>query len=398
MQNVHLTKPYHFVAPRSGTLIPEIMRYLLPTYLRKVWGIEKVDCLGVEKLQNSLAEGAGVMLAPNHCRPCDPMVMGSLASAAGCYLYILASAHLFYESRFQSWLLPRIGAFSIFREGLDRAALEKATQILVEGERPLVLFPEGVVSRSNDRLNPLMDGAQIMLRGAAKQRAEIGRQAPVVLHPIAIRYFFGGDVEGAVKPTLDELEKRLTWIPRKGESSEDRARLLGSALLGLKEIEHFGSVQVGEIPERIERLVSSTLDPVETHWLKSPQKGSVIARVKRLRTAILPEIVKGELSESEKEERWRHLEIIYNAQQMSFYPTNYLTQGAPPEHLLETIERFEEDITDVARIYSPLRAIIQVGDPLVVSTEKEKGNPLMQRVEDSLSRMIEELKSKRPGD
>ena len=398
MQNVHLTKPYHFVAPRSGTLIPEIMRYLLPTYLRKVWGIEKVDCLGVEKLQNSLAEGAGVMLAPNHCRPCDPMVMGSLASAAGCYLYILASAHLFYESRFQSWLLPRIGAFSIFREGLDRAALEKATQILVEGERPLVLFPEGVVSRSNDRLNPLMDGAQIMLRGAAKQRAEIGRQAPVVLHPIAIRYFFGGDVEGAVKPTLDELEKRLTWIPRKGKSSEDRARLLGSALLGLKEIEHFGSVQVGEIPERIERLVSSTLDPVETHWLKSPQKGSVIARVKRLRTAILPEIVKGELSESEKEERWRHLEIIYNAQQMSFYPANYLTQGAPPEHLLETIERFEEDITDVARIYSPLRAIIQVGDPLVVSTEKEKGNPLMQRVEDSLSRMIEELKSKRPGD
>lgn len=398
MQNVHLTKPYHFVAPRSGTLIPEIMRYLLPTYLRKVWGIEKVDCLGVEKLQNSLAEGAGVMLAPNHCRPCDPMVMGSLASAAGCYLYILASAHLFYESRFQSWLLPRIGAFSIFREGLDRAALEKATQILVEGERPLVLFPEGVVSRSNDRLNPLMDGAQIMLRGAAKQRAEIGRQAPVVLHPIAIRYFFGGDVEGAVKPTLDELEKRLTWIPRKGKSSEDRARLLGSALLGLKEIEHFGSVQVGEIPERIERLVSSTLDPVETHWLKSPQKGSVIARVKRLRTAILPEIVKGELSESEKEERWRHLEIIYNAQQMSFYPANYLTPGAPPEHLLETIERFEEDITDVARIYSPLRAIIQVGDPLVVSTEKEKGNPLMQRVEDSLSRMIEELKSKRPGD
>lgn len=389
MQDIHLTSPYRFVPPKHGTLIPEIMRFLLPTYLNRVWGLENVEVVGAEKLQSSLHHGCGVMIAPNHCRPCDPMVIGALASAAGCYLYIMASAHLFYTSRFQRWLLPRVGAFSIFREGMDRTALETATQILVDGARPLVIFPEGVVSRTNDRLNPLMEGAQIMLRSAAKKRVEAGRKAPVVVHPVALRYFFHGNLSQALQPTLDDLEKRLTWLPQSAMSPEERVRKLGLALLSLKEIEQFGRSQEGAIAERVEKLVCSSLDPIETEWLKTPQKGSVIARVKKLRAAILPDLVKGELSESEKEHRWRQLTTIYYAQQMSFYPANYLGPDAPQEHLLETVERFEEDITDVARIYRPMSVRIQVGDALEVSPEKEKGVSVVQKIEDEILRMLQ---------
>jgi hypothetical protein len=44
------------------------------------------------------------MLAPNHCRPCDPMVLGLLAEEARAHLYIMASWHLFMQNRFQAWL------------------------------------------------------------------------------------------------------------------------------------------------------------------------------------------------------------------------------------------------------------------------------------------------------
>jgi hypothetical protein len=103
--------------------------------------------------------------------------------------------------------------FSVYREGMDRDALKCAIQILVRARRPLVLFPEGVISRSNDRLNHLMDGTAFITRNAAKQR--IGpSEGKVVLHPAAIRYLFLGDVSRTLEPVLDEIERRLSWRSR----------------------------------------------------------------------------------------------------------------------------------------------------------------------------------------
>ena len=96
-----------------------------------------------------------------------------------------------------AWLLQRVGVFSVYREGMDREALKCAIQILADAQRPLVLFPEGVISRSNDRLNHLMDGTVFIARNAAKQRAEQTPPGKVVVHPMAIRYFFLGDLEPA---------------------------------------------------------------------------------------------------------------------------------------------------------------------------------------------------------
>lgn len=87
-----------------------------------------------------------------------------------------------------------MGVFSVYREGMDRESLRCATQILAEGRRPLVLFPEGVISRTNDRLNNMMEGTVLVARSAAKQRAGLNPPGQVVIHPVAIRYFFDGDV------------------------------------------------------------------------------------------------------------------------------------------------------------------------------------------------------------
>ena len=190
MQNIVIAKPYRFVPPRFSPFWARIIQWYLPTYLRKSFGITSWECVGAERLLASLNAGSGVLLASNHCRPCDPMVLGLLAREVARPFHVMASWHLFMQNRVQSFLLPRIGGFSVYREGLDRESLKCATRILAEAQFPLTIFPEGFVTRNNDRLLHLMDGVAFLARSAAKQRAASPQPGKVVVHPVFVRYFF----------------------------------------------------------------------------------------------------------------------------------------------------------------------------------------------------------------
>ena len=391
MQNVVIAKPYRFVAPHRGKLWWRLFRPLLPLYLRRSHGIVGVECRGVERLRASLDAGHGIMLAPNHCRPPDPMVLGALSYQVGRPLYVIASWHLFMQNAFQTFLLPRLGVFSIYREGGDREALKTAMQLTAGAERPLVIFPEGVISRHNDKLNNLMEGTALMARGAAKQRATARPPGQVVVHPVAIRYFFDGDVRATVEPVLRDIERRLSWRPHDHLPVEERIAKIGGALLALKEIEHFGSAQSGGLPERLEKLIDRLLVPLEAEWLKGRREKEIVARVKLLRIAMVPDMAGGALAEAELQRRWRQLADIYLAQQLAFYPPGYLADHPTPERLLETVERFEEDLTDTARVHSPVRAVIEVGEAIEVSPERTRGaegDPLMSAVREQLEKML----------
>ena len=388
MQNIIVARPYKFVPPHRGDFWPVIFRPFLPKYLRS-FGITKIEARGVERLKASIAAGHGIMLAPNHCRPCDPFVVASLGVEAGRFVHIMASWHLFVESRLQSFLLPRLGVFSIYREGLDREALKCAIQILADAQRPLVVFPEGVISRHNDKLNNLMEGTALMARSAAKQRAQNGGK--VVVHPVAIRYFFEGDLDAAVKPVLAEIETRLAWQPAGKLPLVDRILKIGGGLLTLKEVEYFGEGQSGDYATRIARLIDHVLDPPEKEWLKGRKETDIVQRVKLLRIAILPGMVAEKLDEAETERRWRQLADIYLAQQLALYPAGYFSPEPTPERILETVERFEEDLTDKVRTHSPFRVIIEAGDAIEVSPERQRGgdgDPLMNTIRECLDTML----------
>lgn len=391
MQQVVIAEPYRFVPPHTGLFWPRVFGLFLPGYLRKNHGVVRVETKGVERLRASQQAGHGILLAPNHCRPCDPFVLGMLSLATGRPFHIMASWHLFKQSRFQSWMLPRMGVFSLYREGLDREALKCAVAILAAARRPLIVFPEGVISRHNDRLNHLMDGTAMMARSAAKQRAAATPPGTVVVHPVAIRYVFDGDVPVAIAPVLTDIEKRLAWQPQQGLAPIDRILKVGSALLALKEIEFFGEPQRGELADRVRRLVDRMLAPLEDEWLKGRHEPDVVARVKLLRIAIVPDLVAGELPEAEKQRRWRQLEVIYLAQQIAFYPAGYFTPAPTPERLLEVVEKFEEDLTDTCRVNAPFTARVEVGEAIEVSPERTRGgdgDPLMNGIRASLETML----------
>jgi 1-acyl-sn-glycerol-3-phosphate acyltransferase len=393
MQNIVIDKPYVPVPPYRGRWWPKVLSPTVAWFLNRKFGITRTDIVGQEHLQASLDAGHGILLTPNHVRDCDPVVVGMLCPTMKIAIYLMASWHVFHGGRVLSYILRRAGGFSIYREGLDRGAVNTAIDILENAERPLVIFPEGVVSRANDRLNALMDGTALIARTAAKRREKQTPAGKVVVHPIGIRYYFHGHLAGALEPVLDEIESRLTWRVQRGRSLAERINKVGAGLLALKEIEYFGQPQSGTVGERIARLIDRVLGPVEAEWAEGKNDGTVVTRVKRIRTAILPDLVKGDITEDERRRRWGQLADVYLAQQLSNYPPDYIRSNPTPERLLETVERFEEDLTDKARIHRPMTARLTIGPAIEVPTGRERGgnggDPLMQKIESELRRLLQ---------
>lgn len=138
MQDIIIEKPYQFVPPHRGNWLPwSILKLgLVKRYLKKAEGVVSVRLHGIDHLKESKRRGHGILLAPNHCRYADPLVMSYVAEEAQTLFYAMASWHLFEQSRFQRWAISTMGAFSVYREGLDRQSLDLAVEILSGTDAP----------------------------------------------------------------------------------------------------------------------------------------------------------------------------------------------------------------------------------------------------------------------
>lgn len=391
-------EPYEFVPPVDSDWWCWLIRtFKLRSFLAKEYRVESVEVRGVERLKASFAEDRGVILAANHSRLADPMVMGELTTAVGRNLFAMASWHLFKEGALQRFLIRRIGAFSVYREGNDRQAVSQAINILVENKRPLLIFPEGAVSRHCDKLMEFMDGPGFIARQATKRREKEGKN-PVVIHPIAIRYAFDGDAERAITPDLEELEKSFSWQPQTHLSTKQRLRKIGETLLTLKEAEYLGAAAEGDPHERATSLIAQVLRRIEEKWKLTngdddPGYANVVSRVKRIRTVILPDLIEKKVTPEDRDDRWRDLAACYYVQQIAHYPKGYLTgENDLPERVLETVERMIEDYQDRASYHGPLHCTIEIGEPVEVGATRDRkadGDPAMKLVAERIQAMLD---------
>ncbi|OUU24944.1 MAG: hypothetical protein CBC13_02790 [Planctomycetia bacterium TMED53] len=390
MSRVVIDQSYEFVAPHRGGFLPRVLgQLLLPRTLNRSFGIKSAHVQGQEKIREAKNAGHGILVTPNHPHPADPLTLFHLSRATDSLFYVMASWHLFMEGALQRFLIRSMGAFSIYREGIDRSSLQFAMEVLESGDRPLVIFPEGAVTRTNDLLSPLMDGVATIARGAARKRAKADG-GKVLLFPLALRYQLETPVEEAIEPALQEMEERLSWNPQTQLPMLERVRKVARALLSLKEIEFLGEVQSGDLFERSSRLIDHLIHPLEKEWLSGPQDGDIVRRGKDLRSAILKGMVSGDIDDEERDRRWKQFRSLELAQKISLYPRGYLSEDAPPDRFLETVERLEEDFTGKARRYSPRSVTLTVCDPLEVSAEKQPDDSpsLMDQLESQLEEAL----------
>ncbi|MBL8854060.1 MAG: 1-acyl-sn-glycerol-3-phosphate acyltransferase [Planctomycetaceae bacterium] len=396
MQKVFIDKPYSYVPPIRSEFMAKSLRWsgLFRRQLAKQHGVIDWECRNLDHLRESLKAGHGTMLTPNHPRTADPLVMSFVAQETPCLFYIMASWHLFHQGTLMRWILRTAGAFSVHREGLDRQAIDEAVNVLVEAKRPLLIFPEGTTSRTNDRLMALMEGPAFIARTAAKRRQEQGK---VVVHPVAIRYLYQGNVEQACHKVLTSIEHKLTWRPNSQLPLVRRIITVGNALLTLKEMQYGLSHMEGKsLRQRQTQLVNHMLHPLETELLGGPRNDGIAIRIKNLRMKIFPQMIQEGLAKNERERFWQMIEDTYLAQQIDCYPENYLTEHPSVDRILETVEKFEEDLTDQARVHGKLKVVIDIDPAIEVSAKREKsaeGDPLINAIQSRLEAKLTSLQS-----
>lgn len=396
MQDIIVAKPYQFVPPYRGSWLPRMLLqvgHIHTLFNRFAHGVVSHECRHVERLRESINAGHGVLIAPNHSRTADAAALGWLCESVPCLFYEMASWHLYNQGWLLRWILRAMGAFSVNREGVDRQAINTAIDVLVKAERPLVIFPEGYTSRTTDRLKTLFDGIAIVAHLGAKKRAHAGGK--VVVHPVAIKYHLLGNIDVIADQALTEIERRLSWRPQRQLPLLDRVIKVGKSLLALKELEYLGETCSGSLRERLSGLTDYLLVPLELEWVGKPQTGPTILRVRTLRSHILPEMIAGRITAEERTRRWRQLEDLYLAQHLSSYVPDYLSLPSV-DRIFEMVEKFEEDLTDTIRRHPPLHCVLDVGQGIPVSSQRDRVadvDPLLVELERSLQGMLDDLAS-----
>ena len=116
--------------------------------------------------------------------------------------------------------------------------------------------------------------------------------------------------------------------------------------------------------------------------------------MKELRKAILPDLVSNNLDQTEVDRRFKQLKDIEMAQQLCLYPPNYISEIRPPDRILETVERIWEHLSGDESPHPPLKAVIEICDPIEVQGKRDKSlaeDPVMKQLAQSLTAKIAEL-------
>jgi 1-acyl-sn-glycerol-3-phosphate acyltransferase len=394
----YFVEPYRFIPPYRSTLWCRLGRPVVLKHLRQRVGVPRWHFVGHEHLQDSLRQRAGILLACNHCRWADPLVLGVLGLVLRQYFHYLVSYHLFKIGRLWGWWINRLGGYSILREGADREAIRTTAALLAEAKRPVVVFPEGTWFRQNDRLGPLLEGVSLMARQAVKQT-----DRPLVVHPVAIKYWALEDPTPALRRRLDVLEGRLGWQPQGQLDLVPRIEKLSKALLAVKEHELFGQAQPGSLDERLRGLIAGHLGALEKEYLGKEFDGGPLERVRRVRLRLVRRLVEvvGDAGQS----RHTHLALdrLLFVENLNSHSWEYLVSRPSHERLIETVQRVEETVTDLAETpVVPHGAVVAVGPALDVRAllagraGRDEPDPLLGQLAPAIQGLLDRLLAQGP--
>ena len=401
MRFLFRTRPYRFRPPDRKTRWYRALLPLVGPVLRLLYRVTGFRVRGIERLRATLSAGRAVLLPANHAKDADPGLMVKLSQAVGRPFHFMASCELFDQHHgFDGWLLSHFGAFSVDRAGADKASLEMAVDVLAEGVRPLVVFPEGTVYNTNDRVGPFLDGVSFIAREASRRRTRDGRP-PVAIHPVAIKYFYQGDLRDRMSQCLARIERRLGYRPRRGDDLVDRLYHAGEVFLSRHEKALGLDASNRNLPlgVRLEAFVARKLEGLETAITGRVQTGETIHRVRRMQAAVVADLIEHPADSELHRVRTGQLEDILQILQAVSYPGDYVSRHPSTERLAETLEKLEDDVLGAGGPMGPMRAEIVVCPAMPVPTEaprlgprrREASDPLSARIQSAIQREINRL-------
>ncbi len=379
MSQRYFAEPYQFRPPCRSTWFVNIAQWAEPIYFPLMLNVARMEFPGLERLQESLKSNQGILLACNHTSGCDPFVLGKLAQASGRWIHFIASYHLFRgTSELFGELIRRMGAYSIFREGPDLASMKATVELLRTGDRPILIFPEGTYFKQNDRIGPLQDGIGLILRQALRNEVR-----PIVLHPLAIKYWFRRDPLPHVRGVWTTLERRHGMEHGAGQS--DLCRLERLIRLGMESM--FADSRFGNEDEPLEHLIFQTVaDQLErltgdkesagcSGADKSPTRDTLWAAIRKYRQTLVRELVEMAGNLRAQVPIQKKLTTLLQCENVLSISIDYAAEDPSWERIWETWARWEETAGDNESPFpAPVTAVVQVG-PAIGLKKKDRARP-----------------------
>src|SRR5262245_29911254 len=148
---------YEFIPPRPSPFWYWVGGHYSRIRMQREQKVREIDVQGLDRLELLLRSGDSVLITPNHADHADCFVLYELSRRLAQPFTYMAAFQIF--TGMARRVLPRVGVFSVDREGADLSAFKAAVSQLVEGRSPLVIFPEGEIYRVAERVTPLREGA-----------------------------------------------------------------------------------------------------------------------------------------------------------------------------------------------------------------------------------------------
>jgi 1-acyl-sn-glycerol-3-phosphate acyltransferase len=163
----------------------------------------------IEKLQ--ALDGQRTIICSNHSHRHDPIFLFSLGALLNEQFNFIAAREIFdwWPFALHGYCIQRVGAYSITRGTVDRASLSMSKQLILEGKRKLVVFPECEISGSDDRLLPIEPGlAGLFLKSMEAVQQQYPGE-PVNVLPVGLKYKYVQDISRALHNSLTRIENEL---------------------------------------------------------------------------------------------------------------------------------------------------------------------------------------------
>ena len=409
MEKRLLDPNYRFRPPKPSRFWEWALTPVRCRVYRDMYGVRELELRGEEHVRASLDAGGGVMFAVNHPAHGDPFVVFEAMARLGAPCCYLAAWQVFTGwMGLKGFAFQRLGAFSIDREGTDMRAFRTAVDVLTQGERSLVIFPEGDVYHLNDRITPLREGAAMIVLTAAHRRKRTNGP-PLYIIPCGLKYYYLQDPMEQVDSVMGRLEAQIYWRPRPDRPLVERIHRYAEAILALKELEYRQALSDGSLSQRIGSLSEHILKQMEERYFTKVSQDAIPVRVKQLRHQILtalgaqatdddaggetpsggtmPEVEEGVIAAGR-----RDLEDLHLVTQLFSYPGDYVAEEPSIERICETIDKFEEDAlgTDCAGARADRRAILRFGSPIDVTKQFAASKGKLRENAAALTAMIEE--------
>jgi len=350
----------------------------------------------MEHLRGALAGGRGVLVTPNHSDHADALVLYEASDRLGQPFHFMACYQVFTQNnRLMRQVLRWHGLFSVDREGTDLQAFRQAVEILRQSQSPLVIYPEGEIYHTNDRLTPFRAGAAAIALSAAKNPTRL-----IVCVPCAMKFWYVEDPTPALLALMDRLERRLFWTARPELPLVERIYRLAEGLLALKEVEHRGATGSGPLPDRIAAVIETILRRVQAR-AKLTSDGTIPERVKALRHHAIERLAAA-AGDADRLPELQSLDDLFSVVQLFSYPGDYVLKNPSVERIAETLDKFEEDVLQAAQpaVRGRRHVRVRFGEPVSVERvpgRKDAAAALTDILEGRVQQMLDEINADLKG-